>query len=67
MRSKPVPVQFTCENCGYDTPWMDAGLYRYEHRNQCPSCLCSKHVLFGSPAHRPCDGLMRPRRMLVSG
>ena len=37
---------------------MDAGLRRYEHRNQCPWCLRSRHIMFGPPP--PCDGLMHP-------
>lgn len=55
-----IPVQFTCGNCGYDVPWIDAGLYHYEHRNQCPECSVSKHIMFGTPTLKPCDGLMRP-------
>jgi RNHCP domain len=39
---------------------MDAGLYRYEHRNHCPWCLHSRHVMFGTSRLPPCDGLMRP-------
>lgn len=39
---------------------MDAGLYRYEPRNQCPYCLWSKHVMFGCDDRPPCDGMMRP-------
>ena len=53
-------AQFTCENCGHPVPWMDAGLYRYEHRNHCPYCLWSKHIMFGTARLHPCDGLMKP-------
>jgi len=55
-----IPAQFTCEHCGQPVPWMDAGLYHYEHRNHCPYCLYSKHILFGTAQHPPCDGLMHP-------
>ncbi len=55
-----IPVQFTCENCGNDVPFMDAGLRRYEHRNHCPKCTVSKHIMFGTEDLEPCDGLMRP-------
>ncbi len=54
------PVQFTCEHCHQPVPWMDAGLYHYEHRNHCPYCLWSKHILFGTDQLPPCDGLMEP-------
>jgi hypothetical protein len=54
------PVQFTCGNCGHPVPWMDAGLYHYEHRNQCPRCLYSRHIMFGTDRLLPCDGLMWP-------
>ena len=55
-----IPVQFTCENCGQPVPFMDAGLRRYEHRNHCPYCQWSKHILFGTPRLHPCDALMKP-------
>lgn len=54
------PVQFTCEHCGTDVPWLDAGLNHYEHRNQCPHCMHSKHIMFGTPRQRPCGALMPP-------
>ena len=58
-----IPVQFTCEHCGAAVPWMDAGLYHYEHRNHCPACMFSKHIMFGT-AHHPngCAGSPGPRR-----
>ena len=55
-----IPVHFTCEHCGQPVPWMDAGLHHYEHRNHCPYCLYSKHILFGTATLPPCDRLMRP-------
>lgn len=55
-----IPVQFTCGNCGYDVPFMDAGLHHYEHRDHCPVCLYSKHIMFGTATLPPCDGLMHP-------
>lgn len=55
-----IPVQFTCGNCGYDVPFMDAGLHHYEHRNHCPVCLYSKHIMFGTATQPPCDALMHP-------
>lgn len=39
---------------------MDSGLYTYEYRNQCPYCLCSRHLMFGCLHLEPCGGLMRP-------
>ena len=54
------PFQFTCGHCGQPVTFMDAGLRRYEHRNQCPYCLYSKHIMFGTETLEPCDGLMRP-------
>lgn len=54
------PAQFTCEHCDQPVPFMDAGLYHYEHRNHCPYCLYSKHILFGTAQLPPCDGLMEP-------
>ena len=41
---------------------MDAGLLTWEHRNHCPHCLWSRHVMFGCSFLPPCDGLMRPIR-----
>jgi hypothetical protein len=55
-----APTQFTCEHCGRDVPWMDAGLRHYEHRNHCPWCMHSKHIMFGTAQLPPCDGIMHP-------
>jgi len=55
-----IPVQFTCENCGADVPFIDAGLHHYDHRNQCPHCLHSKHIMFGTNQLPPCGQLMTP-------
>jgi len=55
-----VNPQFTCGHCGRDVPWLDAGLHHYEHRNHCPWCLWSRHIMFGTPTLKPCDQLMRP-------
>lgn len=55
-----IPVQFTCGHCAQPVPFMDAGLRRYEHRNHCPWCLWSKHIMFGTETLTPCDGLMEP-------
>jgi hypothetical protein len=60
MTERTAPVQFTCEHCDQPVPFMDAGLYHYEHRNHCPECLWSKHILFGTDRLPPCDQLMRP-------
>lgn len=54
------PVQFTCEHCHQPVPFMDAGLHHYEHRNHCPYCLHSKHIMFGTATLKPCDALMYP-------
>lgn len=52
--------QFTCGHCGRDVPWLDAGLHHYEHRNHCPWCHYSKHIMFGTAQLKPCDQLMHP-------
>jgi hypothetical protein len=60
MKNTP-PTQFTCEHCHQPVPYMDAGLYHYEHRNHCPYCLHSKHIMFGTTQLPPCDQPMSPR------
>jgi ribosomal protein S27E len=61
-----TPFQFTCENCGQHVSYMDAGLYKYEHRNQCPTCGTSKHIMFGTAQLPPCDQLMRTVSITVT-
>lgn len=60
MKTQTPPTQFTCEHCDQPVPFMDAGLYHYEHRNHCPGCMYSKHIMFGTAQHPPCDQLMLP-------
>jgi hypothetical protein len=49
---------FICENCGRVVPGVVDGS---EHRNHCPSCLCSLHVDMKIGDRRSgCKGVMEP-------
>jgi hypothetical protein len=62
-------VTFECEHCGQEAgpqyvSWEGHGSpWEPVPYNHCPHCLWSKHITFGTPARRPCGGMMAPRVM----